>query len=244
MLDKKQAARIMYVVEGKTQKEIALAVGVTERTVFTWIHQYAWKKLKTAALQAPVTILENLCSQLVELQRKIAAREPGNRIPTIQEAEVTRKIIGSIAVLNKKQTLAQYMQMMESFRDFVRPLSARFSRQLAFFADKFLVAKGINGYAPWQMEYGAEKLVAIAPVYDELEGDEPCDPSNPPAYHEPCKTMHECKLGSGCEWPNCRHVNDLSDFNKQPQPDDSWPLQPISQLPKTHLNPDDFPIKS
>ncbi len=59
MSDKKQTARIMYVVEGKTQKEIALAVGVTERTVFTWIHQYDWKKNKTAALQAPVTILEN-----------------------------------------------------------------------------------------------------------------------------------------------------------------------------------------
>ncbi len=59
MSDKKATARIMYVVEGNTRKQIALAVGVTERTVFTWIHQHAWKKLKTATLQAPVTILEN-----------------------------------------------------------------------------------------------------------------------------------------------------------------------------------------
>ncbi len=235
--DKKQAARIMYVKEGKTQKEIALAVGVTEGTVFTWIHQYAWKKLKTAVIQAPVTICENLSSQLVELQQKIAAREPGNRIPTFQEAEVTRKLIVSLAGMNKKQSLSQYMQMMESFRNFVRPVSAQFSRQLAYFADKFFVAESQNGYAPWQMEYGAEQLAAIAPIYDELEGDEPCDPENPPAYREPCTVIHQCKLKTGCQWPDCRHQSHFSDENDEPQPDDSWPLEPVPQGPKYPQTP-------
>jgi transposase-like protein len=92
MTDKKQLARQLYLTQGKTQKEIAQEVGVSERTVYTWVHQYAWHKLKLAAYQAPVTITDNMCSQLVEMQDAIAAREPGKRFPTPQEAEVTRKL--------------------------------------------------------------------------------------------------------------------------------------------------------
>ena len=229
MSDKKNLARIMYVVEGKNYKEIAQAVGVVERTVYSWVHQYSWKKLKSAAAHAPATISENLSSQLVELQNKIAAREPGNRIPTSEEAEITRKLVIALAGVNKKQSLAQYMQVMESFRDFVRPFNSHFSKQLAHYTDKFFTAQSQNGYLPWQMEYGAEKIAALAPVYDELEAGEPCDPDNPPAYRETCNYKHQCKLETGCDWPKCKYMSDLYPVDNDPQPDDSWPLQPVVQ---------------
>jgi transposase len=39
-LDRKQQAQFLYMAQGKTQKEIAELVGVSERTVYAWIHQY------------------------------------------------------------------------------------------------------------------------------------------------------------------------------------------------------------
>ncbi len=94
MDNKKQQAQRLY-MEGKSQKDIAATVGVSERTVYTWVHQYAWNKLHLASYQAPATIADNLCSQIIELQNAIAAREPGKRYPTGEEAEVTRKLIVS-----------------------------------------------------------------------------------------------------------------------------------------------------
>src|SRR6185312_12053966 len=119
-MDKKQQARQLYLAGGKTQKEIAQITGVSERTVFTWVHQFAWDKLRLAAWQAPATIADNLCSQIVELQDNIAAREPGKRFPSPQEAEVIRKSINSLEKMKKYPSLSQNMQMLESFRNYMR----------------------------------------------------------------------------------------------------------------------------
>lgn len=231
--DNKNLARHLYVVEGKNIKEIAIEVGVTERTIYTWIHQYAWKKLKNAAVQAPAAICENLSSQLVELQNTIAARESGKRFPTPQEAEVTRKLISSIAAINKKQTLAQHMQTMELFRDFVRPLNTTLSQQLAHYADKFFNSVSRNGYAPWQLEYGTEKMAACSPFYDELEAGEALERENPPAYPRTCKKVGDCNLDKGCDWPKCKFNHDLFINDANPLGDDSWALNP---LPVPELN--------
>src|SRR4051812_31594712 len=85
-MDKKQQALRIYMTEGKTQKGRAATVGVCERAIHTWVHEYNWDKLRLAAYQAPVTIADNLCAQLVELQNAIPAREPGKRFPTGEEA--------------------------------------------------------------------------------------------------------------------------------------------------------------
>ncbi len=127
MADKKQLARHLYLTQGKSQKEIAQEVGVSERTIYTWVHQYAWQRLKTAALQAPATITDNLCSQLVEMQNVIASREPGKRFPSQQEMDIMRKLVLSIDTMKKSPSLAQNMQMIESFKEFVRPLNKEFA---------------------------------------------------------------------------------------------------------------------
>jgi transposase len=227
--DKKSLARTLYVVEGKSQKEIALAVGVSERTVYTWIHQYAWQKLKLAALQAPLAICDNLSSQLVEMQNNIAAREPGKRFPTQQEADITRKLITSIEAVKKNQSLAHNMQMMEAFRDFVRPLNGMFSKQLAHYANKFLNARDRNGYAPYQVEYGSEKLAAIAPFYDELDGDNPA--GYPQPYSPVCTDYDHCQNPKDCRGPLCFKDHHLYIDDKNPITDTPWAPQPAPMSP-------------
>jgi transposase-like protein len=223
MEDKKQLARYLYLVQGKTQREIALEVGVSERTIYTWIHQYAWHKLKLAAYQAPATISDNLSSELVEMQSAIAAREPGKRYPTPQEADVIRKLILSIEAMKKTTSLSQNMQMMESFRDYVRPLNSQFSIQLAHYADRFLNTKSRTGYAPYQMEYGIDMQAAVAPFYEELDGDQPGDKENPPAYPVPCTDLDACAKEQGCNWPKCRLVDlDIDDPKNNRQDNTPW----------------------
>src|ERR1043166_8222510 len=91
--DRKHRARILYLTSGMSQREVAEAVGVSERTIFTWVHQFGWDRLRTAALQAPATIVENFTSELVELQNAIKDRDTGKRFPTNQEADVMRKLM-------------------------------------------------------------------------------------------------------------------------------------------------------
>jgi DNA-binding XRE family transcriptional regulator len=227
MTEKKQLARHLYLTSYKTQKQIAEEVGVSERTIYSWIHDYAWNKLKVATYTAPATICDNLCSQLVELQDHIATREPGKRFPTPEEAEVTRKMVLCIATMKKTPSLSMHMQVIESFKDFARPFNKQFSRQLSHYAGRYLSKQSKNGFAPFQMEYGIDPLAAVSPFYDELDGETPCDTANPPEYPRECKVKGECKLTTGCSWPKCEKDMPTIKFDDpidQQIAPDPWPI--------------------
>jgi len=95
MREKKPLAREMCLAGYKTQKEIALALGVSERTIYTWIHQNNWDKQRAMQHQL-LTPRENCTIQLLELQEAIAARMPGSRYPTPAEADTQLLLINAI----------------------------------------------------------------------------------------------------------------------------------------------------
>ena len=196
--EKKQQAQFLYMSGNKTQKEIADMIGVCERSVHTWIHQYAWDKLRLAAFQAPVTIADNLAAQVVELQNVIAAREVGNRFPTPQEAEVSRKILTSWERMKKYPSLSQSMQVLETFRNYIRPIDKDFARDLGKYIKDFVEAKAINGYAPYQVEYGVEPVSPVLPFYDEVEGLDANDTKK-----ALCPDHLTCLYPGKCNYPYC-----------------------------------------
>jgi len=201
--EKKQQAQFLYMVGGKTQKEIAALVGTCERTVHSWIHQYAWDKLRLGAFQAPVTIADNLAAQIVELQNSIAGREVNNRFPNMQEAEITRKLVTCYEKMKKFPSLSQSMQVLETFRNYIRPIDKDFARELGRYTTDFLEAKAVNGYSPYQVEYGVEAVSPIMPDYDEVDGLD----ANKKEY-VPCPDHLTCLYPSKCNYPYCMKENE------------------------------------
>ncbi len=189
MSPKIENARHLYLNCGLTQREIATQVGISERTLFNWVRQYAWDRLKRAAYQAPAMIAENLCSQLVELQNSIASRETGKRFPTKDEAEITRKLLAGLDKVKKYPSKGQTLQVFTLFRDYLRKswgkdAARTFGMQMTSFLDN----DPVNGYQPFEMEFGADKISPITPFYDDDFDDEDsedntCAPS-PPCYGE------------------------------------------------------------
>jgi hypothetical protein len=221
-MNRKQQAQQLYMA-GKTQKEIADMVGVSERTIYTWVHQFSWDKLRLAAFQAPATISDNLCSQLVEMQNVIAARPAGQRFPTIEEASVSRILINSIDKMKKYPSLSNHMQVLETFRNYIRPVNREFARQLASYTDRFLGAKAINGYAPYQVEYGVDPISPITAYYDE-PSDEEDDFIKPLA----CQDIDNCLHPGDCNYPTC----------KRP---DLYATPPDYNVPSFHFTPTPIP---
>ncbi len=198
-MNKKIEAQQLY-MQGATQKEIAASVGVTERTIWNWVHQHAWDKLRLASYQAPVIIADNLCSQIVELQNTIAARPQGNRYATMQEAGIMQKLINMLEKMKKTPSLSQSMQMLETFRNYVRPIDQEFSKQLAGYAETFLQGKAINGYAPYEPEYGIEPVPSVMPFYPDTEENQKEE-----VYEKPCASSAFCRNEGACTYPKCLH---------------------------------------
>jgi transposase-like protein len=167
-----EQARRMYFTQGKTQKEIAHIIGVSERTIYNWIKRHSWDRMRQAAFQAPAMISENLCSHLVELQNSIARREPGCRYPTKEESQIIHRLIVGIEKMKKFPSLSTNMQVLETFRNYVRPFNKDFTRDCALYANLFLEENATNGYYPYQVEFGIEKVPPVAPFYDEEPEEE------------------------------------------------------------------------
>ena len=183
-----------YYMAGKTQKEIAQLVGVSDRTVYSWIHQHTWHKLRLASLQAPLTIADNLCSQVVELQNTIASRDSGQRFATPIEADTMRKLINSLDKMKKYPSLSTNMQVLETFRNFVRPLNMTFTSDLSHFIELFVEGKSQLGYAPYQVEYGVEPTPPVSPYYEEPKESAPA--------RVMCKN-NVCSDTRNCHYPYC-----------------------------------------
>ncbi len=214
MSDKKQQALHLYMTQNMSQKQIANEVGVSDRTLYTWIHQNAWDELKRAAYQAPAIIAQNFSSQLIEMQNHIAKREEGNRFPTPQEAEVMRKLVTCIDKMKKHPSLSMNMQVLETFKNYIRPIDQDFAIDLGNYTERFLSGKAVNGFAPHELEFGVEQVAPIMPFYEEPH--EPADPAT-----LPCKNILDCKNPvKGCTYPKCLHSQ---------QQKNSWSSDPLKQ---------------
>jgi transposase-like protein len=219
--ERSHRARILYLTTGMSHRAIAEEVGVSERTVFTWVHKFGWERLRIAALQAPATIIENFTSELVEMQNAIKERDLGKRFPDNKEADVMRKLMLCIGGAKNTTSLSQNMQMMECFRDFVRPLDKEFTQQLAHYADKFYSAKAINGYAPYTVQYAAAKNIIATPFYDELDGTEAIPIQEPPVITTPCINFSTC-TAEHCKWPKCKYPSPIKADEATLEADKPW----------------------
>ena len=77
----KDLAKILFVNEGVTQKEIAERLTLTEKTVSKWVKDGEWDKLKTSMLVTKDNQLTALYRQLESLNTEIATRPIVRDIP-------------------------------------------------------------------------------------------------------------------------------------------------------------------
>ena len=117
-----------------------------------------WDRLRHASRTAPAVIAENMFSQIVELQNDIASREEGKRYPTMQEAELTRKLCLSIDRMKSAPALSQTMQVLRLFRSFANSYGDRdFRLTLNHVIEHFLEGNAKDSYMPYQIEYGTNE---------------------------------------------------------------------------------------
>lgn len=137
-------ARNLYFQTDMKQADIASIVGISDRTLGRWIKADNWKQMKEAAQQAPIAIVEMLYKQLHALNDSICQRE--SPIPTLQEAEINRKLINSIDKLKKQASLSENIQVLMGFTGFLNKMDNELAKKVVLYADQYLKEK--KGYAP------------------------------------------------------------------------------------------------
>ena len=156
--EKQQQAYNLYFNTDHTSSEIADILDVNRKTLYLWVKNGKWEEMKRAANVAPGMILLDIYGHVGAINNKIRLREPDDRIPTMEEVEKLRKLLGMVKNINKNH-IGSYM---ESFTELVRFISGSdevLSWKVAEYAKRYV--RGNFGDMEMETSIKSKKQVAF-----------------------------------------------------------------------------------
>lgn len=135
---KKEYARLLFLKENMTQQEIAQRVGCTEATLSGWKTKEGWDTMKKSLLATRQEELARLYDQLKELNDYILTKQEGQRFANSKEADVIRKLTASIRELETDISIAQVVDVMIPFNEFMRKIDIDKAKEMIELQDSFI----------------------------------------------------------------------------------------------------------
>lgn len=136
---KKELAKLLYVKEGVTlQVELAERVGVSKQTINKWVNKENWESLRASVIITREEELKRLYAQLIELNDFIHKREAGQRFANTKEADVLVKLTAAIRQLETDTSVADAIEVLKKFINFVREVSYEKAKDITAFGDNFI----------------------------------------------------------------------------------------------------------
>lgn len=135
----KDFAKVLFVNDNVSQKEIAARLNVTEKTVGKWVKEGDWEKLKKSMLVTKENQLNMLYDQLDFLNTDIKDRD--YKIATSKEADVISKLTSAIKKLETEISIGETVEVAKQLIQFIRSQDVAFANELTKYCDGFINEK-------------------------------------------------------------------------------------------------------
>ncbi|SMO48185.1 DDE transposase family protein [Solitalea koreensis] len=136
---KKEWAKLLFVRENVTvQKELALRVGVSEKTIGKWIEEENWKRLRASNVISKDEQLSRLYMQLTELNDHIFQKPEGFRFADSKQADTIVKLTAAIKQLETDCSVAEAMEVGRRYLQFIRVVDFDSLKTSASLYDAFI----------------------------------------------------------------------------------------------------------
>lgn len=135
----RELARVLYVSQRVTIKELSDRGYGTEKTIAKWRDEDMWDDERKSLLTTKSNQITRLYNQLDALTGKIMERD---NIPTASEADTMSKITTAIERLETETSLGENVEVLSKFLNFVRDTGdLEAAKLLTRFADEFINSK-------------------------------------------------------------------------------------------------------
>lgn len=136
--EKKEYAKILYVKETMTQKEIAQKVGISEKTLSKWVNDNDWDRLKASIVITKEEELRRLYQQISAINKAIETREEGQRFAQPREADVLTKLAAAARSLETDSSIADIVEVGKRFLNWLRQSDLEKAKEFARLLDGFI----------------------------------------------------------------------------------------------------------
>jgi transcriptional regulator with XRE-family HTH domain len=138
MQQKKDYAKVLFIKERLSQKEVAERSGVSEQTISKWVNTESWERLRKSLMVTKQEVLISLYDQLNELKDVIEARPVGSRYADNKEADIQSKLTASIRQLETDTSVAEIIDVFMKFGDYVRNTAPEKVKEITELHDSFI----------------------------------------------------------------------------------------------------------
>ncbi|OJV19344.1 MAG: DDE transposase family protein [Bacteroidetes bacterium 41-46] len=134
----KEWAKLLFVTERLSQKEVAEKTGKSTVTICKWVKEGEWERLKQSMLVTREAQLSRMYLQLDELNTSIMSKAEGTRFPTSKEADTISKLANAIKTLESEASIADIVEVSKRLLSWLRPIDPTKAKDLAMIIDDFI----------------------------------------------------------------------------------------------------------
>jgi transcriptional regulator with XRE-family HTH domain len=140
---KKELAKLLFVRENLSQKELAVKVGVAEKTISKWVNanEEEWKRMRQSLVVTKEEQLRHFYDQVDELNQAIRSREPGKRYATNKDADTLSKLTSSIKNLETETSISEIIEVSRGYLNWLRPIDIEKAKETANLMDAYIKEK-------------------------------------------------------------------------------------------------------
>jgi hypothetical protein len=135
---KQDYAKLLYLKTTMTQKEIAEKIGVTEKTLGSWVRKGDWEVLRASYTVTKEQELRRIYQQINNLNNTINDRDEGKRYATNPEADILSKLASTARSLETETGLSAIVDTAIMFLDWLRPVDFELSNKVSDYFDGFI----------------------------------------------------------------------------------------------------------
>jgi transcriptional regulator with XRE-family HTH domain len=133
----RELARLLFIHETLTQKEVAARMGVSEQTVSRWAQAEQWDQLRVSITITREEQLRNMYRQLAEINKEIAERE-GQKYATPSEADTIGKLAAAIQKMENDVGIADIVSVSKKFLTWIRKTDLLKAQEFVPWFDAFI----------------------------------------------------------------------------------------------------------
>lgn len=140
---KKEWAKLLYLKSDLNQKEIAVKVEVSEKTLSKWVNDEHdnWEILKSSYIITREQELRRIYIQISELNRFISMRDEGCRYANSKEADVLSKLGATAKSMEHDCSISEIINVFKEFTEFIKEVDFAKAKEIVVLMDAFVKQK-------------------------------------------------------------------------------------------------------
>ena len=138
LTEKREYARLLFLREKLSQKEVAAKVDVSEKTISKWANDDKWDELKASSIVTRAEELSRIYMQIAELNDRIEAKPMGERYAAKDEAIALDKLTQAARRLETETSVAQIIDVSMGILEWLRTVDFEEANRMANVFDRYI----------------------------------------------------------------------------------------------------------